>query len=83
MGATQPRIVVFTTPTCPWCRRVKQYLTENGFRFREIDVSRDERSARELVRMTGQTGVPVTLIGSRPVVGFSRSKRRTSESERS
>lgn len=69
---SQPRIVVFTTPTCPWCQRVKQYLRSKGFQFREIDVARDQAAARDLVRMTGQMGVPVTLIGNRPIVGFDR-----------
>ena len=70
--ARSPPVVIFTTPTCSWCRRAKQYLTEKHVAFREVDVSRDERSAREVVRMTGQTGVPVVLIGNQPVVGFDK-----------
>ncbi len=70
MTEAQPKIIVFTTSTCPWCRRVKQYLQTKGYRFREVDVSRDEAAARDLVRRTGQMGVPVTLINNRPVVGF-------------
>lgn len=70
--AEQPRVIVFTTPTCSWCRRVKQYFTEKGVRFREVDVTRDQAAARDLVRMTGQMGVPVTLVGNRPVVGFDK-----------
>ena len=73
-GKPQPRIVVFTTPTCPWCQRVKVYLRSKGFQFREVDVSRDEAAARDLVRTTGQMGVPVTMIGNRPVVGFNQTQ---------
>lgn len=51
---------------------MKQYLQQKGFRFREVDVSRDPAAAREMVRVTGQMGVPVTLIGNRPVVGFNQ-----------
>jgi glutaredoxin 3 len=69
---TQPHVVVFTTPTCSWCRRAKQYLAEQRIRFREVDVSRDASAARDLVRMTGQMGVPVILVGNRPVVGFDK-----------
>lgn len=68
----QPRVVVFTTPTCSWCRKAKQYLQEKKVKFKEVDVSRDETAARDLVRMTGQMGVPVILVGSRPIVGFDR-----------
>jgi glutaredoxin 3 len=68
----QPRVTVFTTPTCSWCRRAKQYLTQQRVRFREVDVSRDPSAARDLVRMTGQMGVPVILVGNRPIVGFDK-----------
>lgn len=68
----QPRVTVFTTPTCSWCRRAKQYLTQQRVRFREVDVSRDPIAARDLVRMTGQMGVPVILVGNRPIVGFDK-----------
>ncbi len=71
---SQPRVVIFTTPTCSWCRRAKQYLQEKKVRFKEVDVSRDESAARDLVRMTGQMGVPVILVGSRPIVGFDRAQ---------
>ena len=70
----QPRIVLFTTPSCPWCRAVKTYLRQKGFRFREVDVSKDPDAARDMIRRTGQRGVPVLLIGNRPIVGFDREK---------
>jgi glutaredoxin 3 len=68
----QPTVVVFTTPTCSWCRAVKQHLKKHKIRFKEIDVTRDERAARDMVRRTGQQGVPVTLIRNRPIVGFKK-----------
>ncbi len=70
----QPRVVVFSTPSCPWCNRTKQYLREKGVRFKDVDVSRDRRAAEDMVRMTGQTGVPVILIGSRAIVGFDKNR---------
>lgn len=69
---TQPTVVVFTTPTCSWCRVVKQHLKKHNIRFKEIDVSKNERAARDMVRRTGQQGVPVTLIQNRPIVGFNK-----------
>ncbi len=64
------RVLVFTTPTCPWCSRAKQYLRQQKVPYREVDVSRDAAAARDLVRRTGQMGVPVVEIDGRPVVGF-------------
>jgi glutaredoxin 3 len=66
------RVLVFTTPSCPWCTRAKSYLRERHVAFREVDVSRDPAAARDLVRRTGQMGVPVIEIDGRPVVGFDR-----------
>ncbi|MHB1496708.1 MAG: glutaredoxin family protein [Acidimicrobiales bacterium] len=64
------RVIVFTTPTCPWCQRAKSYLRSKSIPFKEVDVSRDQQAARELVRRTGQMGVPVIEIDGRAVVGF-------------
>jgi glutaredoxin-like YruB-family protein len=70
----QARVVLFTTPTCSWCRKVKSYLRENQIRFKDIDVSRDQRAAKDMVRMTGQMGVPVVLINNKPIVGFDKAQ---------
>ncbi|HDP95905.1 MAG TPA: NrdH-redoxin [Candidatus Aminicenantes bacterium] len=69
-----PKVVVFTTPTCSWCRAVKSHLRKLNIRFREVDISRDPAAARDMVRRTGQQGVPVTLVNNQPVVGFDQSK---------
>lgn len=69
-----PRIIIFSTPSCPWCNRVKRYLKEKGFRYRDVDVSRDQQAARDVVRKTGQMGVPVVLINNRPIIGFNKAE---------
>jgi glutaredoxin 3 len=69
----QPRVVLFTGASCPWCTRVKQYLRDNGIRFREVDASRDPRAQRELERRKIR-GVPVLLIKSQAIVGFDKPK---------
>jgi glutaredoxin-like YruB-family protein len=68
------KILVFTTPTCPHCRATKQYLRQRGIPFKEIDVSRDRHAARDMVRRSGQSGVPVIDINGKIVVGFNRPK---------
>jgi glutaredoxin-like YruB-family protein len=70
----QPRVIVFSTPTCPHCRSAKRYLRKKGIRFRDVDVSRDSSAARDMLRRTGQQGVPQIQIGGQMVVGFDRAK---------
>ena len=66
------RVIVFSTPTCSYCNMAKQYFRRNKIRFKDVDVSRDEAAARDLVRRTGQTGVPVIDINGRLIVGFDK-----------
>ncbi|GIV66457.1 MAG: glutaredoxin domain-containing protein [Chloroflexota bacterium] len=70
----QPKVIIFTTPTCTYCNMTKKYLREKGVRFREVDVSRDPAAAKDMVRRSGQMGVPVLDIGGKIVIGFDRSK---------
>lgn len=68
------RVIVFSSPTCVWCTRAKNYLRSRGVPFREVDVSRDPIAARDLVRRTGQMGVPVIEVDGRPIVGFDQAQ---------
>ncbi len=70
----QPRVIVFTTPTCSFCNMTKKYFREKGIKFKEVDVSRDAAAARDMVRRSGQMGVPVVDIGGKIVIGFDRPK---------
>jgi glutaredoxin 3 len=68
------RVVVFSSPTCVWCSRAKTYLRSRGVPFRDVDVSRDPAAARDLVRRTGQMGVPVIEIDGGAIVGFDQAR---------
>ncbi|GJQ63807.1 MAG: NrdH-redoxin [Melioribacteraceae bacterium] len=70
----QPKVIMFSTPTCSFCNTAKRYFKEKKIRFKDIDVSRDMSAAKDMQRRTGQTGVPVILINNRPVVGFDKNK---------
>jgi glutaredoxin 3 len=70
----QPRVIVFSTPTCSFCNMTKKYFREKGIKFKDVDVSRDPVAARDMVRRSGQQGVPVIHIGGKIVVGFDRPK---------
>jgi glutaredoxin-like YruB-family protein len=69
---SQPRVIVFSTPTCSFCNMAKQYFRQKGVKFKDVDVSRDPAAARDMVRRSGQQGVPVIDIGGKIVVGFDR-----------
>ena len=70
----QPKVIVFSTPTCSFCTAAKHYFRQQGIKFRDVDVSRDQAAARDMVRRSGQQGVPVIDIGGKIVVGFDRNK---------
>lgn len=70
----QPRVIVFSTPTCGYCNMAKKYFREKKVKFRDVDVSRDATAARDMVRRSGQSGVPVIDIGGKIIVGFDRLK---------
>lgn len=67
-------VVVYTSPTCPYCRMVKDFLSQRGINFQERDISRNPAYAQELVSSTGQMGVPVTIINQEAVIGFDRAR---------
>jgi glutaredoxin-like YruB-family protein len=65
-------VKVYSTPACPWCIRLKQFLKENNIEFQNIDVSSDQQSVDELMQKSGQMGVPVLDIEGQIIVGFDR-----------
>ncbi|MCD4739599.1 glutathione S-transferase N-terminal domain-containing protein [archaeon] len=69
-------VIVYSTPTCPWCIRVKDFLKENAVEFKEVDVSADQTAAQEMVKKSGQMGVPVVEVDGNVVVGFDEMRLR-------
>lgn len=67
-------VKVYSTPTCPWCVKLKDYLKSRNVDFEDIDVSADRAAAMEMVKKTGQMGVPVALIGDVYIVGFDQAR---------
>jgi glutaredoxin-like YruB-family protein len=70
----QKRVVVYSSPTCSWCNTLKSYLKMHRIRYTEIDISRDRRAADELIRRSGQTGMPQTDINGEIIVGFNKAR---------
>lgn len=73
-GRSVKRVTVYSSPTCSWCNTLKAWLRKNSIPFTDVDISRDEHAAQELVRRTGQQGVPQTDINGQIVVGFNQQR---------
>jgi len=67
-------VLIYSTPTCPFCIRAKQFLKESNITFTDIDVSIDQAKADEMVKKSGQMGVPVIEIDGNFVIGFDKDK---------
>lgn len=65
-------VKVFSTPTCPWCHKAKEYFKSKKVKFKDIDVSSDEKARNEMIEKSGQMGVPVIFIGKKVIVGFDK-----------
>jgi alkyl hydroperoxide reductase subunit F len=65
-----PKVTVYTTQNCPYCRMVKAYLDRHGVEYMAIDVGKDREAAKKMVEISGQYGVPVTTVDDEIIVGF-------------
>lgn len=63
------RVKVYSTPGCPYCRRVKDFLRQKNIEFEDINVAENEEAADMIAEKTGQLGVPVTQVDEKFVVG--------------
>jgi len=66
------KIIVYSTPTCPYCTKAKIYLKENNFDFEDVDLSIQKGRVREMIDKSGQMGVPVIDIDGKVIVGFNK-----------
>ena len=70
------KVKIYTTSTCSWCQRTKEFFKENNVTFEEVDVAENRAAAEEMVAKSGQMGVPVTEIGGEIIVGFDEARLR-------
>lgn len=69
-----PQVIVYSTPTCPYCTMAKDYLEDNKVEFEEKDVSTDETARDEMVEKSSQMSVPVIDVAGEMVIGFDKEK---------
>lgn len=68
------QVTVYSTPTCPYCRQAKEYLTQKGVAFSDLNVATDSEARNTMVQKSGQLGVPVIEVDGNVVIGFNRGK---------
>jgi glutaredoxin-like YruB-family protein len=67
-------VKVFSTPSCPYCVTLKEFLKNHDIEFEDIDVSKDKTALDEMVKKSGQMGVPVVDIDGKIIIGFDKEK---------
>jgi len=67
-------IKVYSTPTCPYCVTLKNFLKEHNIQFEDIDVSQNELAQKEMIEKSGQMGVPVVDIDGEIIIGFDQER---------
>ena len=70
------KVKVYSTPACPFCTVAKNFLKEHGIEFEDINVQQDLEAAQEMIRKSGQTGVPVIEIDGKIIIGFNEPRLR-------
>ena len=68
------KVVIYSTPTCPYCHRAKEYLSRKGISYVDHNVAQDSDKAKEMIAKSGQMSVPVITIDNEIVVGFNQSQ---------
>jgi glutaredoxin 3 len=65
-------VIVYSTPSCGFCVKVKDYFRQLNVHFTEYNVAEDRVKAEEMVRKSGQMGVPVVDINGKVIIGFNK-----------
>ncbi|MDP2665907.1 MAG: glutaredoxin family protein [Candidatus Diapherotrites archaeon] len=67
-----PKVTIYTTPTCIYCRLTKEFFRENHITYTEIDVAANAEAAQDMIKKSGQAGVPVIEVDGHFIVGFDK-----------
>ncbi len=66
------KVKVYSTTSCPWCHKAKDYLKSLKVQFEDINVGENQEAANEMVEKSGQMGVPVLDVNGTIIVGFDK-----------
>ncbi len=68
------KVIVYSTPTCPYCKMTKEYFVKHKVVYQDIDVSADQKAAEEMIQKSGQMGVPVIEVEGKIIIGFDQKR---------
>ena len=68
------KVKVYSTPLCPYCTMAKDFLKKHGVKFEDVNVQEDRNAAMEMIKKTGQNGVPVIEVDGQIIIGFDMEK---------
>ena len=72
---TEKNVVIYSLPTWPHCKSVKEYLSQKKISYQDYDVSVDKEALKDMVEKTKQLGVPVIIIDDKDIlIGFNAAK---------
>ena len=71
---TKKEVKVYSTPTCPWCKRTKKFLEDNGIEYQDFNVAEDKAAREEMINKSRQLGVPTIIIDDELMVGFNEAQ---------
>ena len=71
-------VIIYGTSHCPWCHKTREFLKESKIKFKDINVEDNEKAKKDMIKKSGQLGVPVIDINGKIIVGFDESAIRKS-----
>lgn len=74
MSTNNAKVTIYSADWCAFCHAAKEYLDKLGVAYTDKDVESDPKIAQEAVSKSGQTGIPVLIIGDAVIIGFDRPK---------
>ena len=66
------KVIVYSKPSCPYFHMAKEFFTANNIKYQDINVASDHKAAQEMIKKSGQMGVPVIDIDGTIIVGFDK-----------
>lgn len=70
----EKKVIIYSTPVCPYCQAIKDYFNENDIEYEEKDISSDKEARDEMIEISGSRGVPVVDIEGEIITGFDKQK---------
>jgi glutaredoxin 3 len=70
---TDIQVKVYSTPTCPWCKKAKQFLDANGIKYQDLNVAEDKAARDEMINQSHQMAVPTIFINGEFIIGYNES----------